>query len=149
MRKRADRVLQLISGGRNKEKRDECQDGSNCKLSRVHYRWLDSKPCGEFNCKLAKCNCAIDFLNFSFPWMCRAGWKPVGGMVGQGTLELCLRERVQQRKLWTVHQWWLNSSLVPDSLRTLLCNGHTCHVRTGQEQTGAQLKGHLACGKNL
>lgn len=62
---KGNRVLQLISEGRNKVKTDACQDGANCKQTNSSSRWLDSKQCGESHCKLAKFNCVIGSLNFT------------------------------------------------------------------------------------
>lgn len=62
---KGNRVLQVISVGRNKEKTDEHQDESNCNLIKSNYSWLESKLCSEPNCKLAKFNYLIDSLNFT------------------------------------------------------------------------------------
>lgn len=62
---KGNRVLQLISEGRNKVKTDEYQDGANCKQRNSNSRWLDSELCGESHCKLAKFNCVIGSLNFT------------------------------------------------------------------------------------
>lgn len=42
------------------------------------------------------------------------------------------RERVQERKLWAIHQRLLKSSAAPDSISPLLCKGHRAPGSSGQ-----------------